>query len=171
MVCRVAVHREGSFWLTIVAYFFLRLLGLTGLLSVYVILDTVTLQLTHEHGATFGAHRLFSALAYVIFPVVSGLWMGGGWVAGGWRQASVARDFYPAFVLFGALNAAAALVVLCMRTPVNTPQTSVWRNVGRVLRSPVVIAVIVVVMLIGMAIGYFTWWVSIKHRLTLFTFD
>ncbi|OQV24592.1 hypothetical protein BV898_01652 [Hypsibius exemplaris] len=155
MMCRSGLARAGSFWLTVVTYFLLRLLGLLGLLTVFLILDAVTLQMTRENGGKFSSHRLLPAIGFVVFPIVSML----GDVltddAHRYDRESNPWDFYPAFFIFGGLNAIAALVVLCMSLPSSSPRLPVWRNVGKVLRSPQAIAVILVMLLIGVALGYF----------------
>ena len=104
MVCR-QTYRETNRWMTLILYFLLRLFGLVGLLSVLVMLDTVTLQLVQERsGESFGAHRLFTSMAFVIFPMISALLMSGV------LQLNRAMEFHAAFFLFAVLSVLAMIL-------------------------------------------------------------
>ncbi|GAU94260.1 hypothetical protein RvY_06069 [Ramazzottius varieornatus] len=148
MMCR-QTYREGNRWMTLLLYFLLRLSGLVGLLSVLVMMDNVTLQMVQERpGESFAAHRVFTSMAFVIFPMMSALLMSGV-VRLNWMM-----EFHAAFFLFAALSLLAMFLVLCMKLPTCGSRQQIWKNAGRVFRQPQVIVVLITMLTIGMGSGY-----------------
>lgn len=143
------LSNELKFWLLfillVVSFFFMA--------TVTPIMDATVVAMASS--ADYGKQRLWGAIGFGVFGLLSGVLASGGKLSG---EVDEKADFLPPFILFFALNALVFVAALRMKVVVaRKPSAIVFQHVKVLLKDARVMLFVIEVLIIGISSGVITW--------------